>query len=119
MTEASAPRQKAWRQAVAQAALEASVDYEPLEGPLALLCVFRLPVPKARAKKAPCWHAVAPDLDKLLRATLDGLKDGGLMGDDKQFAAITARAIEVDGWTGAMILVRQLGAYDPKGWAEI
>jgi Holliday junction resolvase RusA-like endonuclease len=116
MTEASGPRQKAWRQAVAGAALDASVDHEPLDGPLEVVVVFRMPCPKGRIKKAPHWHAVAPDIDKLLRSTFDGLKDGGLMRDDRQFAALTARAFEVDGWTGATIIVRQM---DPEPWGMV
>lgn len=103
---------KAWRQAVAQAAHDAAGD-EPLEGPLAIDVVFRFPRPQSRPKKHHGWHVVRPDHDKVLRATFDGLTDGGLVRDDCLFAAITVHAIEEPGWSGASIVITRLLPREP------
>jgi Holliday junction resolvase RusA-like endonuclease len=108
MKEQGERGQRAWRSAVAQVARDAAHDAAPFDGPLGLNVVFRMPCPKARLKKAPCWHVVTPDLSKLLRATEDGLVDGGLILDDRLIAVGLVQAIEVVGWTGARIEVRQL-----------
>jgi crossover junction endodeoxyribonuclease RusA len=42
---------------------------------------------KLAAPARPCGK---PDLDKLIRSTLDGLKTGGAYGDDAQVVAVTA-----------------------------
>jgi len=39
---------------------------------------------------APLYPYTRPDLDKLVRSTLDGLKIAGLLGDDGQVASLTA-----------------------------
>jgi hypothetical protein len=51
----------------------------------------------------------------VLRATEDGLVDGGLIVDDRLICSTWLQAIEVVGWTGAVIEVEQLDewtAYD-------
>lgn len=99
---------KSWRSAVTEAA-HAHAGPQPLDGPLAVSITFRLPMPKSRRKAiqqagvAPC--SVRPDLDKLIRATLDGLTASGLIRDDACIFHIFATKFEVVGWTGATIEV--------------
>ena len=119
MKEASERGQRAWRGVVALAARDACdngpVGMTPFDGPLGLTILFRLPCPKARAEKAPCWHIVSPDLSKLLRSTEDGLVDGGLIVDDRLICSTRMWAIEVVGWTGAHIRVEQVPPWTSEG----
>jgi Holliday junction resolvase RusA-like endonuclease len=87
-----------WRQAVraeAQRAVET-----PIGGPVSVTLLFWLTRPgghygtgrnawqvRASAPKVPAGR---PDLDKLIRSTLDGLTEGGAWKDDGQVAVITA-----------------------------
>jgi crossover junction endodeoxyribonuclease RusA len=97
---------KPWRIAVAWAAREAMAGQPPLDGPLVLTLEFRLAPPSSASRKklalGPCRK---PDLDKLLRSTLDGLCEGGLMVDDarvveirasKSYAAVTGATVKVE-----------------------
>ncbi len=101
---------KAWRHAVAEVGRDIAED-EPHDGPLQLSVTFRMPMPASRPKRvqqAGIWpHAVKPDIDKLLRATVDALTDSGLIRDDARLFAIEAEAFEVTGWTGAEIVLRR------------
>ncbi len=107
-------KQKAWRADVAAVARDVAADTDaPFDQPLRLVVEFRLPMPMSRSKAARVvgkWpHAVKPDIDKVIRATLDGLTAGGLIKDDARVFAIEASAYEVTGWTGAEIML--------EGWA--
>lgn len=64
-----------WRAVVALAAQNAMEEHTPAAAgvPVSLRLVFLLPRPKAIGKKDPP-HTKRPDIDKLLRATLDALK---------------------------------------------
>lgn len=107
-------RHKAWRLAVAQAAKDLTTHEDPairadqFTGPTLLSITFLMPRPKSRPKKHHGWHVIAPDLDKLLRSTLDGLTDGGLIADDKIVCAIAATKAETTGWTGAMVTLEEI-----------
>jgi Holliday junction resolvase RusA-like endonuclease len=96
-----------WREAVraeTQRALEsllfAGRDLPPTGGPMALTAVFMLPRPKSHYRtgrnshllkpSAPNFPSGRPDLDKLLRALLDGLTAGGIWQDDSQVAQLAA-----------------------------
>lgn len=72
----------AWRGAVADAARSWIVERgcPPMDGPLAVTIEFRFPLPKGDQHRI--RHATKPDIDKLERATLDALKQGGLIADD-------------------------------------
>lgn len=100
---------KLWRTAVAETAREMCERYElaALDGPVVAELVFRLSMPasrKAAVRRAGVGpHSVKPDLDKLLRSTLDGLVAGGVLRDDARVASLIAEKLEVDGWTGARI----------------
>ena len=63
---------------------EAVEDYTPLEGALGINLTFYMPRPKTVKRKD---HTVKPDIDKLERAVLDGLKH--VLGDDSHIVQIT------------------------------
>lgn len=102
-----------WRSNVAAEADVARLTVGTLRGPLGADVTFHLPMPASRPKRdrllglVPAWHR--PDLDKLLRAVLDGLTAGGLIGDDAQIASLAARKDEIwGGWTGAEVRLHVL-----------
>lgn len=63
-----------------------------------------------RQKNAGCIpKTTQPDLDKLLRAVFDSLRQGGLLLDDAQITEVHASKMEHhDSWYGADIAVRDL-----------
>lgn len=112
---------KPWREAVAQAVML----YHPLggrpdpilcRGPVEVAIAFTLKAPKKRQS----YPAVKPDIDKLIRSTLDALTQMGVFEDD-------ARVVKIQAWKtypggmgslsvpGAIISVRALtGAEERK-----
>lgn len=101
-----------WRSQVADKGAEAllSAGLDTLDGPLGVGLVFRLPMPPSR----PVWQRNLgqlpayrkPDLDKLERAVLDGLTDGGVYRDDSQVCRITSAKDEYAlGWLGVSVTV--------------
>lgn len=112
---------KPWRTAV-QAAVMAVLPpgWKPLDGPLIADMVFTWPKPDTAAEWE-AWHPRYPDLDKLLRSTFDGLKQGGAWADDARAVALR-RAEKLypgcgdpdalpSGQTGAVIRVWTLPAH--------
>lgn len=95
MTESST-KVKPWRQDVKAAAIEAT-DRE-LTGPLNVIVIFYLRRPQVHygtgrnvgvlKSWVPMYVDKKPDLDKLLRSTLDGLKEAGVYRDDAQVARV-------------------------------
>lgn len=82
----SSAKVRPWRAAVAQAA----ALHPPLpEGAVTVEVVFRLPRPKSLPKRV-TTHTRKPDLDKLVRSTLDALS-GVLYADDNRVDTLTAR----------------------------
>jgi crossover junction endodeoxyribonuclease RusA len=63
--------------------------------PVFLIAAFYLTRPRTVRRDVP---SVRPDLDKLLRATLDGLTTSGVVGDDAQIVTImTSKDYAADG----------------------
>ena len=99
-----------WRQAVARAAREAAEEHGGF-GDLAVVVTidFRFPMPKARTKaqrRLGVWfhQGRRDDIDKLERAILDGLTEGGLIADDGNVVDVHKRKREwAGGWLGAAI----------------
>lgn len=90
MIEQSA-KVKPWRQDVKNAAADA-MHYGAvplLAGPLGMTVVFTLPKPLSAPKRRRTWPCRRPDLDKLLRSTLDGLT-GEVFADDAQIVSLRA-----------------------------
>ena len=80
-------RTKPWRQDVKYAALKWKNDNllgwpQALDGPVKLRIVFTLPKPVSAPKKRKTWACKKPDIDKLLRSTLDALTEAGVFTDD-------------------------------------
>lgn len=100
---------RAWRESVADAALEQRTKYGQFDGPVALDLVLRFPRPRSRPKKHHGWHVVKPDKDKVLRACLDALVHGGLLRDDALVCRVRLTAREVTDWTGASFTLADLG----------
>lgn len=77
------------------------------DGPLFVSAVFVLRRPVAHygtgrnagvvKASAPRFVSTRPDVDKLCRALLDGLTDGGLLPDDARVAGLSAEKRYVDG----------------------
>jgi len=113
----SSKKVKPWRQDVKHAALDVLGDAPPLDGPVLVDVWFRLTRPKShygtggnsRVLKilAPRYPAGKPDIDKLLRSTLDALGEAGVWRDDAQVVAVTMRKTYGD-VAGARIHVREL-----------
>ena len=70
---------------------------------------FTLPKPKSTPKKV-TWPAKRPDLDKLVRAVLDGLVAGGAIHDDGQVVYLVATKMfpEHDDSPGCSIYVQEM-----------
>ena len=98
-----------WRDAVAWTTRAAMAGRDPLDGPLSLAVIFRLPMPASRRKtdreRGWRWADRQPDLDKLLRSTLDGIVAGGGIADDARIVAAAASKIEVVEWIGAVVRI--------------
>ena len=90
-----------WREAVRAECQRVMNGDGPLAGPVHVTAMFGLPRPKGHygtgrnahvlKRSAPAWPSGKPDLDKLLRALLDGLTAGGAWADDAQVAQLAAR----------------------------
>lgn len=84
------PKLKRWRKTVTLEATRAYAGRMPLEGPVCVCATFSLPRPATVPPKRRPWPCVKPDVDKLLRALLDGLTDAGIWGDDGQVVRVVA-----------------------------
>lgn len=109
--EQNSKTQKSWRQDVIAAgvAVREQHGFEMLDGAIFIVVMFRLPRPASvniRRRPFPC---VKPDMDKLLRNTLDGLTQAGIYRDDAQIIDIYAKkryaTDDPDGSPGASIRV--------------
>lgn len=90
----------AWRKAVGDTARLAGVT--PLDGPVALVCIFHLRRPKTVKRAAP---TVMMDIDKLARAVLDSLTGIGYE-DDGQVVSLVAVKKYAEGEPYAEIIVK-------------
>lgn len=104
----SSKRVGPWREAVKAAALAAGV--EPVHGPVGVEIRFYMPRPKAHFRtngevkpNAPAFCGKRPDIDKLLRSTLDALTDLALIDDDARVVRLDAVKFYTCDAPGAMI----------------
>lgn len=125
------PHLKSWRATVSQYAAAARYatrtwpTAEELKGhPIELHCVFTLARPASHWRtgklahllrdSAPTQPGSRPDLDKLLRSTLDALTDAGAIFDDSQVVSISAQKsypgghIDALDSPGAVLTLREL-----------
>lgn len=91
MVESSA-KVKPWAEAVKWAAFEAMQPRagQGIRGPVSLHVTFTLAKPKSAPKKMRSYPERKPDIDKLLRSTLDALKSAGCYEDDARVIELTA-----------------------------
>ena len=113
----SSAKVKPWRQDVRAAAIEAAAHFD---GPVRLTVGFllRRPASHYRTGKnahllrdaAPRHPGKKPDIDKLLRSTLDGLGESGIWRDDAQVVRVRAEKLYADHEpVGAHITIEPLG----------
>ena len=128
IVDAGGKRTKEWRAAVAAAGREAMEGQEPLNPPLALTILFRVPRPASHLNRqgklrrsSPVFPVSRPDLTKYLRSTEDALT-GIAWADDATIveqwvAKIYAHPSEQP---GARITVRELrvSASDSLEWED-
>lgn len=114
----SSKKVKPWREAVKHAALDvlASEAFSPTiaTGPVKLRLAFFLPRPRGHYRtgknaallrdSAPFTPVTKPDLDKIIRSTLDALTDAGIYRDDSQVAAIVADKRYADDETPGVLI---------------
>jgi len=114
----SSKKVKPWRQDVKYAARQIHDAETPrFTGPVEIIVTFRLARPKGHYRtgrnahllrdSAPRYPHVKPDLDKLLRSTLDGLGESGIWADDAQVVRAVAEKTYagVAGLPGAVITI--------------
>lgn len=95
----SSKRVEPWRQAVTAAASRAGDDAAllgPIPEPYEIIIDFYIRKPRTTRHPSPTAPTVG-DLDKLVRATNDALKKGGVILDDRYIIAAT----ETKRWAGA------------------
>lgn len=121
LIESSKARVQEWRKAVVHH-VQGLVD-KPVALPVTVTIHFILPRPKAHWRtgrfadllrdKAPRHHTRPPDVDKLVRSTLDGFVQAGLLEDDAYVVGLRV----TKGWaprrdyrTGALVTVEEVRA---------
>ena len=109
---------KPWKASIQRAAELAPMD--TLDGELSVRITFLMPRPLAHygtgknkdvlRETAPKWHSHAPDVDKLARATLDGLTQAGVIADDKYVCILHAQKkyADRDITPGAIIIIEEV-----------
>ena len=93
---------KPWRGMISKAA-DLGVTFDCA---VAVSATFYMTRPKTVKRKYP---TVPPDLDKLMRALGDGMKDGGLLGDDSLIVDENIKKRYADGRApGVVVTVREV-----------
>lgn len=85
MVEQNKERLDSWRGEIIKACREYQRDnptFTRLEGAIVARLIFCFDRPKSVSRRKRPFMSVAPDLDKLIRACLDGLTAGGAIADD-------------------------------------
>jgi crossover junction endodeoxyribonuclease RusA len=108
----SSKKVKPWRQAVIAAIIDQREPGIYFDGAVRLTTEFIMPRLKAMSpRRSTPYHITAPDLDKLLRSTLDGITDSGVWRDDSivcKMGNSIKRYAEPGEPTGAVILIEAL-----------
>lgn len=113
--EETGERLKTWRVAVTEAALQAreAGNVATMTGAVRLQVHFLMPRPASISPKKRPFPIVAPDLDKLVRAIGDALKEAGVYKDDCVIVSIEATkqyaTDQVTSSPGAWIVVSEIG----------
>lgn len=110
ITVESSAKVKPWRDSVAVAAVVAMRDAgqtEPLDEPVEVRIVFRLKRPVSTPRRI-IWPFRKPDIDKLLRSTMDALTHAGVWVDDARVVSVEMRKEYATSSTGAHIVIEAL-----------
>jgi len=100
----SSKRVKPWREAV----IAAVSNMEQIAPPYEVRAHFFIPRPRTTAAAHPVAPAIG-DVDKMLRATLDGLTQGGIITDDRfVIEAHTSKAWAGEDGPGAVVQIRHV-----------
>lgn len=107
LVESSSARVKEWRRIVEFSFLAVT---EPITGPARVEIEFIMPRPKAMKRTEP--HIKRPDLDKIVRSTLDAITSAKAWRDDSQavWLDVKKRYAEPDEPSGAVIVLEELPA---------
>ena len=112
----------AWKAAVTYAAVNAAHAFglTTIAEPVKVTVTFWMPRPKTgpNSKPAVLWHSSTPDVDKLLRSTLDAIVAAGtVLADDRYCSVVTASKRYCDGQQepGASIVIRPLATQPEDG----
>lgn len=109
-----------WRRTVKKAAQEAWRDQgrSPIGGPVQATVTFVFPVVPSNPDRH--WHPETPDIDKLERALYDGLKDGGLLIDDRIIVKhlVTKRYAEHGEPSGVSVSIDSLADHEAMASAR-
>jgi Holliday junction resolvase RusA-like endonuclease len=98
-----------WRDSVAAAAAEAMAGALPIDAAVEVRVTFFFARPASVKPQKRPYPSVAPDVDKLARAVLDGLTAGGVFRDDSRVVDLLARKRYAD-VPGAEITVQEIAA---------
>ena len=103
----SSKKVKPWRAAVAAEATRAYLHTEPIDGPVTVTVEFHLPRPKSLPKRV-IWMVRKPDLDKLVRSTLDALSGIAYVDDNRVTRIVATKTYaESPDATGATITIER------------
>ena len=100
----------AWREAIRSETQREMNSSSAAEGPLRVELLFLMPRPKSHfgvkgiRKGAPTLPAVAPDIDKLARAVLDGLTQGGAIEDDSLVTTLVVKKVYADNGNAGVVI---------------
>jgi Holliday junction resolvase RusA-like endonuclease len=87
----SSKKVKPWREAVERATVKETNGRRMFAGAVSVEACFTMRRPKrAKGREFP---SVAPDLDKLLRSTFDGLTSSGVWEDDSRVVSVSASKV--------------------------
>lgn len=93
-----------WRGVITGMAKVVHNGRPPIDSPVAVYLEFSLPRPKSVRR---AHHSVKPDVDKLVRAVLDGLTKARVWVDDSRVVSLAAHKLYGD-IPGVWIVVRTL-----------
>jgi Holliday junction resolvase RusA-like endonuclease len=100
-----------WRSDIKHAAMTAMGERKPQPNAIKLMVDFSLPYPQSSVRKyqmgwLPCVKK--PDIDKLLRALLDGLTGIVWVDDSQVVCCVVNKAYAWDGSPGAVVTIDYL-----------
>lgn len=108
-----------WREAVVRACVADDAAGLLLDEPLTVSVTFRLPRPKGHYRanglirdSAPEHVTTVPDIDKLLRSTLDALTKAEVIVDDSRVVAVWAEKKYAADTPGAVITIESYEELD-------